>query len=144
MFNSTTPQQLTIAQQRQRKNIANLTLWTFQGWIAMLLIAAGYAKIAEPMTSLEILLGWASTDQQSLVRALGWFEMALGLTSLSPLIFGNLARTPLLVGAACIIALATTMIVVHSLRLEPGAALMNLALLGMSVAVFAGRRPRAP
>lgn len=125
MFNSTTPQQLTIAQQRQRKNIANLTLWTFQGWIAMLLIAAGYAKIAEPMTSLEILLGWASTDQQSLVRALGWFEMALGLTSLSPLIFGNLARTPLLVGAACIIALATTMIVVHSLRLEPGAALMN-------------------
>lgn len=144
MFNSTTPQQLTIAQQRQRKNIANLTLWTFQGWIAMLLIAAGYAKIAEPMTSLEILLGWASADQESLVRALGWFEMALGLTSLSPLIFGNLARTPLLVGATCIIALATTMIVVHSLRLEPGAVVMNLALLGISVAVFAGRRPRAP
>lgn len=144
MFNSTTPQQLTIAQQRQRKNIANLTLWTFQGWIAMLLIAAGYAKIAEPMTSLEILLGWASADQESLVRALGWFEMALGLTSLSPLIFGKLARTPLLVGATCIIALATTMIVVHSLRLEPGAVVMNLALLGISVAVFAGRRPRAP
>lgn len=142
MFNSTAPQLLTIAQQRQRKNVANLTLWTFQGWMAMLLIGAGYAKVAEPMTSLEILLGWARADQQSLVRALGWFEIALGLTSASPLIFGNFARFPLLIGAALISALATIMIVVHGLRLEPGAVAMNLALLGMAAAVLAGRRRR--
>lgn len=140
MFTSSRSRQLTMAQQRQHRDIANLALWTLQGWIAMFLIAAGYAKIAEPMASLEILLGWARADQPGLVRALGWLEVALGLTALSPVLFGKLARTPLLIGVTIIIALATTMIVVHSLRLEAGAAAINLALLGMSVAVLAGRR----
>lgn len=131
---------ISPSKQRQREDFTDLALWTFKGWIAIFLIAAGYAKLAEPMAYLETLLRWARADHQSLVRALGWFEIALGLTSASPFIFGNFARPPLLVGAAFVTALATTMIVVHSLRLEPGAVAINLALLGMSVAVLAGCR----
>ena len=31
---------------RAKSDYLNLTLWTFQGWIAMFFIAAGYAKLA--------------------------------------------------------------------------------------------------
>lgn len=144
MFSSPASRRLTLARQRRRRDLSNLALWTVHGWLAMFFIAAGYAKVAEPMAYLEILLGWASADQERLVRTLGWFEIALGLASLAPALFGRVARTPFLIGAAVMIALASIMIVVHSVRLEAGAVTVNLALLGLAVSLWVGRRDWLP
>src|SRR5690606_30553243 len=115
----------TASQQRMRADRRNLALWTFQGWLAMILVAAGYAKVVEPMTSLEILLGWASTDQEALVRSLGWFEIGLGLTPLAPLFLGAFGRIPLLAGVSVIMVMSGLMSVVHGVRLEMGAVGLN-------------------
>ena len=45
---------LTPARARLNQSYRNLTLWTLQGWIAMFFIAAGYAKLSEPMENLAI------------------------------------------------------------------------------------------
>ena len=123
--------------------MGNLALWTLQAWIAMFLIAAGYAKIAEPMTSLEGLLRWARPEQETLVRTLGWIEIALGLSPLAPLVLRRDGRSLLLIGVASVTALSLGMIVLHSFRGEPGAVVVNLLLLGAALIVFIGRRAAA-
>ena len=54
-----TSQVLTPARSRLAASYRNLTLWTLQGWLAMFFIAAGYAKLSEPMTNLveRLILG---------------------------------------------------------------------------------------
>ena len=47
---------LTNHQARARADYLNIALWTFQGWIAMFFIAAGYAKLSEPMENLIVLM----------------------------------------------------------------------------------------
>ena len=49
---------LPVPQGRSRAAYRNIALWTLQGWIAMFFIAAGYAKLTEPMTNLINLMGW--------------------------------------------------------------------------------------
>ena len=49
---------LPAPQARSRAAYRNIALWTLQGWIAMFFIAAGYAKLTEPMSNLIALMGW--------------------------------------------------------------------------------------
>ena len=71
---------------RSRAAYRNIALWTLQGWIAMFFIAAGYAKLTEPMTNLINLMGWPAVAPENMVRGLGVVEMILALGVLSPLI----------------------------------------------------------
>lgn len=130
---------LTAPQRRLRANVRNLTLWTCQGWLTMILVAAGYAKIAEPMTSLELLLGWANPQEEVFVRSLGWFEIGLGLTPLATLFLGTAGRGLLLSGLAAISTTAAVMVVVHSLRMEITAVVFNVFILALSLVAFRGR-----
>lgn len=130
---------LTASQRRLRASVLNLTLWTFQGWLTMILVAAGYAKVAEPMTSLEILLGWASAQQELFVRSLGWFEIGLGLAPLAPLFLGAAGRHLLLASLAVISISAAAMIVLHGLRMEAAAAVFNVFILALGLVVIRGR-----
>jgi len=77
---------LPVAQSRTRSVYKNVTLWTFQGWIAMFFIAAGYAKLTEPMTNLIALMGWPAVAPENMVRGLGLVEMALGLSVLAAVV----------------------------------------------------------
>ncbi len=122
-----------------RSTYRNMALWTFQGWIAMFFIAAGYAKLTEPMTNLIVLMGWPAVAPENMVRGLGVVEIALALGVLSPLA-SWLFRPVLLTAAAGLIALETIMLLVHALSHDPGLAAVNLILLAITVPVLLGRR----
>lgn len=44
-------------------------LWTSQGWLAMFYAAAGFAKLTEPQSSLDVLIPWSTFVDRSLVSA---------------------------------------------------------------------------
>ena len=84
------------ARARLDANARNLALWTLQGWLAMFFIAAGYAKLTEPMTNLINLMGWPAVAPENMVRGLGVVEIVLALGVLTPLISWRAFRPVLL------------------------------------------------
>ena len=130
---------LSPAQLRLRAEYRNLALWTLQGWAAMFFIAAGYAKLTEPMDNLVALMTWPAYVGESLVRGLGIVEVVLALGLIAPLASWTLGRWPLLVSAVGLIVLETVMLAVHAIQMDAGLALTNLALLAITVPVLLGR-----
>jgi hypothetical protein len=122
---------------------ANLALWTLQGWLSMFFIAAGYAKLTEPMANLTLLLGWPAAVSESLVRGVGGIEIGLAIGLLAPLASWRLGRPVLLMASATLSAMALIMLVVHATRLEPGLALINLVLFAFAAVVLWGRAREA-
>ncbi len=135
-----TTSHLPVAQARTRAVYKNITLWTLQGWIAMFFIAAGYAKLTEPMTNLITLMGWPAVTPENMVRGLGLVELVLALGVLTPLISWRVGRPLLLTSAAGLIVMESTMLVIHALSQDIGLAVVNLVLLALTVPVFLGRR----
>lgn len=135
-----TTSHLPVAQARTRAVYKNITLWTLQGWIAMFFIAAGYAKLTEPMTNLITLMGWPAVAPENMVRGLGLVELVLALGVLTPLISWRGGRPLLLTSAAGLIVMESTMLVIHALSQDIGLAVVNLVLLALTVPVFLGRR----
>ena len=131
---------LPVAQSRTRSVYKNVTLWTFQGWIAMFFIAAGYAKLTEPMTNLITLMGWPAVAPENMVRGLGVVEVVLALGVLSPLLSWRLFRPILLTSAVGLVVLETVMFGVHALSQDIGLAVVNAILLAITVPVLLGRR----
>ena len=131
---------LPVAQARSRAAYKNITLWTLQGWIAMFFIAAGYAKLTEPMTNLINLMGWPAVAPENMVRGLGVVEIVLAMGVLSPLISWRIGRPLLMSAATGLIVLESTMLVVHALSQDVGLAAVNAILLAFTVPVLLGRR----
>lgn len=134
---SSTPR---TARARQARDFANLALWTLQGWIAMFFIAAGYAKLTEPMDNLALLLRWPEQVDISLVRGVGIVEIVLALGVLMPLFSWKFGRWPLLVSATGLIILETVMLGVHLAGADFSLAAINLVLLAITIPVLLGRR----
>jgi hypothetical protein len=140
-MNATTARRsLTPAQLRLCANYRNLALWTFQGWLTMFFVAAGYAKMTEPMTNLVTLMHWPAASGETLVRMLGGVEVGLAVGLLAPLISWRLGRPVLLIAAAGLLGLTVVMLGLHALRLEWGLAAVNLILAGLTATVLWGRR----
>lgn len=125
---------------RAKADYLNLTLWTFQGWIAMFFIAAGYAKLTESMENLTVLMHWPAMASASFVRGLGVAEIVLAVMVLAPLISWRFGRPLLLTAAAGLLALETVMLGVHALNLDLGLALTNLFLIAITAPVLWFRR----
>lgn len=125
---------------RSRAAYKNIALWTLQGWIAMFFIAAGYAKMTEPMTNLITLMGWPAVAPENMVRGLGVVEVVLALGVLSPLLSWRLFRPILLTSAVGLVVLETVMFGVHALSQDIGLAVVNAILLAITVPVLLGRR----
>jgi hypothetical protein len=130
----------TTAPSRSRAAYANIALWTLQGWIAMFFIAAGYAKLTEPMTNLINLMGWPAVAPENMVRGLGVVEIVLAMGVLSPLISWRIGRPLLITAATGLIVLESTMLVVHAMSQDVGLAAVNAILLAFTVPVLLGRR----
>jgi hypothetical protein len=130
----------TTAPSRNRAAYANIALWTLQGWIAMFFIAAGYAKLTEPMTNLINLMGWPAVAPDNMVRGLGVVEIVLAMGVLSPLISWRIGRPLLMTAATGLIVLESTMLVIHTLSQDVGLAVVNAILLAFTVPVLLGRR----
>jgi hypothetical protein len=138
MTTSTLP--VSSPRARSRAAYRNITLWTLQGWIAMFFIAAGYAKLTEPMTNLITLMGWPAVAPENMVRGLGVVEVVLALGVLSPLLSWRLFRPILLTSAVGLVVLETVMFGVHALSQDIGLAVVNAILLAITVPVLLGRR----
>ncbi|MDO9608944.1 MAG: DoxX family protein [Brevundimonas sp.] len=106
----------------------------------MFFIAAGYAKLTEPMTNLITLMGWPAVAPENMVRGLGMVELVLALGVLAPLISWRVGRPLLLTSAAGLIVLESTMLIIHALSQDIGLAVVNLILLGFTLPVLLGRR----
>lgn len=117
------------AQARLNASYLNLTLWTLQGWVAMFFIAAGYAKLTEPLTTLTALMGWPQYVPFDLVRGVGLAEVVLALMVLTPLISWKIGRPLLVVAAAGLLVLQTVMMSVHIVMGDVGHTVVNLALI---------------
>ncbi len=120
-------------------NYRNPALWTLQGWLAMFFLAAGYAKLTEPMDMLVILLSWPAHVAPEMVRAIGAAEVLLAVSVLSPLVSRSFGRPLLVLAAMAMLALETAMLVIHAFYLEWGHVATNLALVLMTTAVFLQR-----
>ncbi len=129
-------QALTPARARLNASYRNLTLWTLQGWLAMFFIAAGYAKLSEPMTNLVELMRWPALVSENMVRGLGVAEIVLAALVLAPLASWKHGRPLLVTAAAGLLALQTIMLGVHALGLEVGLALTNLVLIAITAPVL--------
>ena len=130
----------TTAPSRSRAAYANIALWTLQGWIAMFFIAAGYAKLTEPMTNLINLMGWPAVAPENMVRGLGVVEIVLAIGVLSPLISWRIGRPLLMTAATGLVVLESTMLVIHAMSQDVGLAVVNAILLAFTVPVLLGRR----
>ena len=131
---------VSAARARAVTEYRNLALWTLQGWIAMFFLAAGYAKISEPIDNLIALMNWPALVSANLVRGLGIAEIALAIGVLAPLVSWKLGRPILLVSAAGLALLEVIMLGVHAMSLEIGLAAVNLVLLTLTIPVLLGRR----
>lgn len=131
-----TLQTLSPTRSRLNESYRNLTLWTLQGWIAMFFIAAGYAKVTEPMTNLVELMRWPALVSESFVRGLGLAEIVLALMVITPLISWKVGRPLLVVASAGLIVLETAMLAVHVFGLDVGPAVTNLVLLAITAPVL--------
>jgi hypothetical protein len=128
------------ARNRVAQTYRNLTLWTFQGWIAMFFIAAGYAKLTESLDNLITLMGWPALVPEPFVRGLGIAEIILALGMLAPLVSWRMGRPLLMVAAFGLAVLEVVMLGVHALGGDIGLSIVNLILLGLTVPVLWGRR----
>lgn len=117
------------AQARLNASYLNLTLWTLQGWVAMFFIAAGYAKLTEPLTTLTALMGWPQYVPVDLVRGVGLAEVVLALMVLTPLISWKIGRPLLVVAAAGLLVLQTVMMSLHIVMGDVSHTVVNLALI---------------
>jgi hypothetical protein len=131
-----TSQTLSPARSRLNASYRNLTLWTLQGWLAMFFIAAGYAKLSEPMANLVELMRWPALVSENMVRGLGVAEIMLAVLVLAPLASWKHGRPLLVTAAAGLLALQTIMLGVHALGLEFGLALTNVALIAITAPVL--------
>lgn len=124
------------AQARLNASYVNLTLWTLQGWVAMFFVAAGYAKLTEPLSTLTALMGWPQYVPVDLVRGLGLVEIVLAAMLLTPLISWKIGRPLLIVAAAGLLVLQIVMLGVHAVGGDLGHSLVNLALLAVTAPVL--------
>jgi len=131
-----TLQVLSPTRSRLNESYRNLTLWTLQGWIAMFFIAAGYAKVTEPMTNLVELMRWPALVSESFVRGLGLAEIVLALMVIAPLFSWKVGRPLLVVASAGLIVLETAMLAVHAFGLDIGPAMTNVVLLAITAPVL--------
>lgn len=131
-----TSQILTPARARLNASYRNLTLWTLQGWIAMFFVAAGYAKLSEPMANLIDLMRWPAFAPENLVRGLGVAEITLAALMLAPVVSWKHGRPLLVVAAAGLLALETVMLAIHATGMDVGPAITNAVLIAMTAPVL--------
>jgi len=134
--NKMTTRTLTPSRSRLNASYRNLTLWTLQGWIAMFFIAAGYAKLSEPMDNLVDLMRWPALVSETMVRGLGIAEILLALLVLAPMVSWKHGRPLLVMAASGLMVLEVVMLAIHATGMDVGPALTNLILIAMTATVL--------
>ena len=130
---------LATPRTRLYETYRNLSLWTLQGWLSMFFIAAGYAKLTDPIDNLVALMGWPAQMADGFVRGVGGVEIGLALGLLAPLISWRLGRPVLLMATAALSAMTLIMLGVHLMSFDIGLAVVNAILLAFGLTILWGR-----
>ncbi|MFJ3802553.1 DoxX family protein [Streptomyces sp. NPDC090088] len=120
--------------------LVNVTLWTVAALLALIFLAAGAAKLAQPKEKLlaSPSMGWAEDFPSGLIKTIGLLEILAAIGLILP---AAVDIAPNLVPLAAS-GLALTMFgatIMHSRRGETQSAVVTVALLALSVFVAYGR-----
>lgn len=122
---------------RLRRHLANMGLWTAQGWLAMFFIAAGWAKVSQPVAVIQDLLVWPAYVGAPFVRLVGMVEAVLALAMLAPLISWSFG--PAMVAAArTLLSLTLVATGIHLALNMPVFAGLNAVLAGLCLSLIRG------
>ncbi|WP_194829814.1 DoxX family protein [Nocardia sp. XZ_19_231] len=108
----------------------NVFLWILQGLVAVVVVAAGAGKLAQPRAKLTETMGWAESFSDAQVKAIGAVEIMGGLGLVLPALTGVApVLTPLAAAGIALVMLGA--VITHVLRGEkteiiPGAVLFVL------------------
>jgi hypothetical protein len=109
----------------------------------MFFIAAGWAKVTQPIPLLEQMLGWPGDLAGAFVRLFGVCEALLGLAVAAPLISWRL-RAVMLTATRTLLTFACVAAAWHGLRGPIWFSGLNAAVAGLCLLVLVGRAdPRA-
>lgn len=131
-----TSQALSPSRSRLNASYRNLSLWTLQGWLAMFFVAAGYAKLSEPLANLVELMRWPALVAPNMVRGLGVAEIILAVLLLASVVSWKHGRPLLVIAAIGLLALETVMLAVHLTGADVGPAVTNMVLIAMTAPVL--------
>ncbi|QKZ14131.1 DoxX family protein [Spirosoma sp. KUDC1026] len=123
--------------------VLNLTLWIAQLLTAILLLWAGYVKIAKPITELAAMWPWAGEVSATFVRFTGVIDLLGALGLILPAALRIQPRlTP--VAAVGIILLMICATVFHLLRGEGANIGFNIGVIVIAAFIAWGRFTKAP
>lgn len=131
----------TSAETRRANIHRNLFLWVLQTWLALFYIGAGYAKLSQSHAMLALLMTWPGQVGPGPLHAIGWMELGLAASVVTPLISWEDFRPVLLTGALGILVEAAVMAGFHALEQDGFLAVINALLVLMALTVIVGRWP---
>ncbi|MFD5342004.1 DoxX family protein [Streptomyces hawaiiensis] len=118
----------------------NVALWSVAALLALVFLAAGAAKLAQPKEKLTASpsMGWAEEFSPRMIKAIGLLEVLAAIGLILP---AAVDIAPILVPLAAT-GLALTMFgaaITHSRRKEAQSVVVNVILLALTVFVAWGR-----
>lgn len=117
---------------------ANLGLWAAQILLAALYAFTGFMKLTQPIDVLAQMMGWPG-QMPALTRFIGAAELAGAVGLILP--FATGIRPQLTAWAAAGLALIQLLAIpFHLYRAEFAVVPVNLALLGLAVLIYRGRK----
>lgn len=123
--------------------ILNITLWIAQLLIAILLLWAGYVKLAKPIAELAAMWPWAGEVSATFVRFTGVVDLLGALGLILPAALRTQPRlTP--IAAVGIILLMSCATVFHLLRGEEANIGFNIGVIAIAAFIAWGRFTKAP
>ena len=131
----------TSAETRRAGLHRNLFLWVLQTWLALFYIAAGYAKLSQSQDMLAALMTWPGQVGTGPLHAIGWLEIGLAVSVVTPLMSWRAFRPVLLTGALGILIEAGVMAGFHALERDGFLTVVNGVLVLMALTVVVGRWP---
>jgi len=127
------------AETRRARLYRNLFLWVLQTWLALFYIGSGYAKLSQSQPMLAALMTWPGQVDVGLLHAIGWMEIGLAASAVTPLISWRVFRPVLLAGALGLLIDAGVMVGFHALERDGFLAVVNALLALMALTVVVGR-----
>ncbi|MEO1050759.1 MAG: DoxX family protein [Bacteroidota bacterium] len=114
----------------------NILLWIAQILMALIFTSIGAMKISQPIAKLSENMGWVTDFPTLFVRALGSFELAIGLLIVLPRIIKALPMNLMTYSGYAIITIMVGAIGVHIKRGEFNFVVMNAIILGLAAFIL--------
>ncbi|MEM7549296.1 MAG: DoxX family protein [Bacteroidota bacterium] len=114
----------------------NILFWIAQILLALIFTSIGAMKLSQPIIKLSENMGWVADFPSLFVRALGLFELVVGLLTILPRMIKILPVNLTIYCSYAIVVVMVGAIGVHIKRGEFSFLVMNILILGMAAFVI--------